>query len=142
MLSPQRIAILFYFYLRSSSHNTFSYYPLRHDFKERLLYPNDSYITISFLMSLHDHVTSWSFYFPNDSYTTISFLLSSHFGWSTAVLLWGRGGVTIAVKSVAIAMNRDRGGSGDYDRTAIVPVFSLASSIEEMHASYNPFSAS
>ncbi len=47
----------------------------------------------------------------------------------------------VAVKSVIIAMDRDGGGNGDYDRTTIVPVFSLASSIEEMHASYNPFSA-
>jgi len=48
----------------------------------------------------------------------------------------------IAIKSVAIAMDRDGGGNGDYDRTTIVPVFSLASSIEEMHAFYNSFSAS
>jgi hypothetical protein len=92
-------------------------------------------------MLLYGHVTSWSFYFSNDPYTTVPFLLSSHFGWSTAALLWGRGGVTVAAKSVAIAVDRGGGGSGDYGRTAIVPVFSLASSIEEMHASYNPFSA-
>ena len=47
----------------------------------------------------------------------------------------------VVAKSVAIAVDRDGGGSGDYGRTAIVPVFSLASSIEEMHASYNPFFA-
>jgi hypothetical protein len=50
--------------------------------------------------------------------------------------------VTIAAKSVATAVDRGGGGSGDYGRTTIVPVFSLASFIEEMHAFYNPFFAS
>ncbi len=87
-------------------------------------------------MLLYDHFT-----FFNNFYITISFLLSFHFGWSIVVLLWEREDVIIVVKSVAIAINRDEEDNDDYDRTTIVLVFSLASSIEEMHAFYNPFFA-
>ncbi len=39
-------------------------------------------------------------------------------------------------------MDRNGEDSGDYDRTTIVPIFSLASFIEEMNAFYNLFFAS
>jgi len=57
--------------------------------------------------------------------------------------------VTIAIKSVVIAINRDKEDNNkynkednnNYDCTTIVFVFSLASFIEKMHTFYNLFFA-